>query len=1448
MVVVGFLRSLREVLREENKHLKLRCFFSGFQMFARVKKSRCKENSKFGSVLFCAQGMSTVTLAFTLPLLLIFGITIVEVFLYFRACAVVQRAAAEAGAAMTVALPGDTSGYVSGSYPNSFSQVNNKELISSDQTQTIYYQRSGGADLNAVQMPFALSTVENGPNVGTKTPGVQYLPFVTVFTCLEPLNDTSHALDDGNAATINDCGLPSRAGFLTYQIPTFLDFDKDGAEDLVFYYGQNAGQDWHIILSSTGALFRQSLRFELGSTVDVILPAPGDYDGDGRTDPAIMRANEVSIQLKVRYSTKFYKEYLHTLSAGLGSSRLRIPMVGRYQTTNSGAPQTKDRFAVVLLETTSVNFNADTDFFTTVIWPPVNTTGADPVLNDAMGRESFSAWHYKPAPGENWRPAFADHDGDGYTDIGLLTYPGGNPTAHLAGNNIGTSIDGAEAKTSPMIPWALYYPRNTNAPGLYVVERNSHRVLLINKSGILRGDDSGETVEIIVGSGSTPTDTTFVTPDPLEIGFTDTTIMSCPTCYAGGGLSDNTPASSQQVHQPTSVAGLGGSGKPLFIADYGNRRVRMVTAGADNYVNGSGDEAISTLAGGGKNPATCPALANPIPANSNCIAPCDVAGAVPAIDTACPWGCYPVATRDAGIDPRCVAVRPTALEVIADSDIAAGADKPAIFVADDRGVVYIMYAGDDNTFGTFDANELIERLAGTYGTTAASYGNAIPTGAAKTALISIPTSLSLLLSAPAALGSNSIPVGLYVASRANTNSGAGGLYGGVFRIDIGANWFRQGAANRVENISAVKAGLWNTCVTDCNERSAELGSGTTGTNPINLRIPSAIVTSSWENVSQANQFVDPLLGVFMSGWARGAGGTPYENSLIQMYLYGRYASPAVSTTFTTRWLNNRHLLSWGFRDPNPASPDEPYNAYHKSWAEALPLGTLPVQPTAGVALSPDNKYLYFSETNRGNIMVTYLDQDGDGLSDFAASSTSSCNPQANCDTYDVDQIVSVTVNSYNDGDTAANSADTGPNRDLYQFEPQAGTAARWMEVYQDARMWARGTLGAAGLLSTTTGTNVHRLEWVMDRFSAVQAVAGAPIQPKEVGPFRLLNTNTIVAPNARGSMHSTPVWTGGESLPTEMGTVNPRTSPIILGNRFPGAEEIKDESGWTDCQNWGMYDDKSNYKLNIDEVSYLAPPAGACNRVITVEAYTSTGHTVGTRRVHPARWADHGMPDIGSCPTPPCSDQVGFLDRDGTGGRNPVVYSTERATSGGNHPLMVYFGNINDCSSYPGKFAESTLSAKMTDLTGYFSGVDFTNRDWQLNCVSDRPFFTSGNVPMIAIMADYHAERTVLADVDASLDAIAVSGNRKAQDGPIAKTAYRILQDSLKVATTNSVTNPNDAQVSFSTDNQAGYTTEEITVSYVFPLNAILARLKGQNSVLITRKVKRVAHQLGQTL
>ena len=116
--------------------------------------------------------------------------------------------------------------------------------------------------------------------------------------------------------TSRDRAQSSTAGGLSTDVPVPADYDGDGKTDpAVFRIGT---REWMIGLSSNGS----TVRYAWGLGTDV--PVPGDYDGDGKTDLAVFRPSTGTwyiLQSSTSYTTYVVQPW------GLGTD---VPVPGDY--------------------------------------------------------------------------------------------------------------------------------------------------------------------------------------------------------------------------------------------------------------------------------------------------------------------------------------------------------------------------------------------------------------------------------------------------------------------------------------------------------------------------------------------------------------------------------------------------------------------------------------------------------------------------------------------------------------------------------------------------------------------------------------------------------------------------------------------------------------------------------------------------------------------------------------------------------------------------------------------------------------------------------------------------------------------------------------------------------------------------------------------------------------
>jgi hypothetical protein len=86
---------------------------------------------------------------------------------------------------------------------------------------------------------------------------------------------------------------PANDFYMVYGVPTDKvvpgDYDGDGITDIALVRNVGGLWYWFVRPSSTGA--QSAAPFTIFGVAATDLPAPGDYDGDGKTDPAVWRPN-----------------------------------------------------------------------------------------------------------------------------------------------------------------------------------------------------------------------------------------------------------------------------------------------------------------------------------------------------------------------------------------------------------------------------------------------------------------------------------------------------------------------------------------------------------------------------------------------------------------------------------------------------------------------------------------------------------------------------------------------------------------------------------------------------------------------------------------------------------------------------------------------------------------------------------------------------------------------------------------------------------------------------------------------------------------------------------------------------------------------------------------------------------------------------------------------------
>jgi hypothetical protein len=210
---------------------------------------------------------------------------------------------------------------------------------------------------------------------------------------------------------------------LSTDIPVPGDYDGDGKVDPAIYRPSTGL--WAVLTSSTG--YQSSFSVSWGLSTDI--PVPGDYDGDGKTDPAVYRA---ALSGGVWYFLKSSTNFSTSGSVMLGGlNGDDIPVPGDYDGDHKTDPAVFSPSAGVwTFAKSSTNYASSEQHLwgTTNDKPVPGDYDGDGKVDPAIYRPSTGLWailnsstNYTTSSYATWgvstdTPVPADYDGDGKTD------------------------------------------------------------------------------------------------------------------------------------------------------------------------------------------------------------------------------------------------------------------------------------------------------------------------------------------------------------------------------------------------------------------------------------------------------------------------------------------------------------------------------------------------------------------------------------------------------------------------------------------------------------------------------------------------------------------------------------------------------------------------------------------------------------------------------------------------------------------------------------------------------------------------------------------------------------------------------------------------------------------------------------------------------------------------
>lgn len=492
----------------------------------------------------------------------------------------------------------------------------------------------------------------------------------------------------------------------------------------------------------------------------------------------------------------------------------------------------------------------------------------------------------------------------------------------------------------------------------------------------------------------------------------------------------------------------------------------------------------------------------------------------------------------------------------------------------------------------------------------------------------------------------------------------------------------------------------------------------------------------------------------------------------------------------------------------------------------FPISTTPVEPAGGIAVDEANGYLYFSETERGTIYTVFLDRDGDGSSDL--------------------------VDTDLDGDGRNNTEEADGSLGIltdYTL-PDTGYPDRQFHAYPDAKFFAVATTDGGMVLE---GGDVDRVEWMIDKFLYPANVPGVdPVVPDtDEPPFMILNDYTSTAAIPRGALHGTPVFSGGPSLGNQPGgSGGPLLAPVIMAKPRPSKFHLKQVNAYDHCTDFS-FDEFGAHSMTNKGV-----PSTVCGRTITNNiAGIGGGKTLksGMRRAIMGQWNGQWHPYSSSNSGDYMNEGEGhlvFIDRDGDDAADPAIFNSQKAST---RPFMVYFGNMQGTEtgdysgplSCPGQYSQTDLQNLFYVFNAiYTPGANATTEPQNL-CSTGAFFNPNASTKIQGVMADTHAEwwvttkemSTNLASMTSERFSLGTAGDLDLSQhiGPVAETAYTILESSLRVDSRESITAAHHARITFSA---VSTKQNDITVEYVIPLNSILANLLGAQTHIVKKTIR----------
>jgi hypothetical protein len=439
----------------------------------------------------------------------------------------------------------------------------------------------------------------------------QVLPIIGIERgCFEPYNET--------AATIIGTGRHYSTGVgadncvhakpMYWQSPVIADFDGDRREDIVIFRPQGQSTTWgarvapgevDFVVRYSGAGYSAhaghgyfNLATQPASATAGVTPAEipivADYDRDGLADYGVFDPRTGNY--RIAFSMSNYRVI------GSGSMGISDPTGASGLVAIPGHYTSNSRLQLAVVRTGGASASGRFDIFLSGLINPrpsdfagTGTSYSLPAGHNISGAEvaAEQIFKVKPAPGTVSVPAFADYDDDGITELGWLSWYGGNLAYQVAGSVLGPRASSlanflesdSEPATTPMNtrmnPFDIDFDSSGNLFYSDPVDGRIWRIDNNSLDGVATSDTSS--MHMIMPDASTQVARTMIPNPEAKFGAANIWHLTRDNRPLTSGHNDaELPAAERQLRLPRKFFIAKDYDGAMYVADYWNQRIVLV--------------------------------------------------------------------------------------------------------------------------------------------------------------------------------------------------------------------------------------------------------------------------------------------------------------------------------------------------------------------------------------------------------------------------------------------------------------------------------------------------------------------------------------------------------------------------------------------------------------------------------------------------------------------------------------------------------------------------------------------------------------------------------------------------------------------------------------------------------------------------------------------------------